>query len=253
MTDRQSLQPGAAAVVTGGARGIGLAVCEALLAQGVRVGCLDLAGADTSGFERAAAAAGTPYAVVPVDVRDREQVHAAVAEVGGLGELRYAVNCAGVDSMGPSETVTAEAWQRVVDIDLTGVFWSCQAEHAAMRDIGGSIVNIASMSGHIVNRGAGAHVSYGAAKAGVVHLSKGLGVEWAQTGVRVNSVSPGYVFTELTRHNAPEVNATFTDQTPMRRFATVEEVAAPVLFLLGSGASYITATDLRVDGGFTAW
>jgi NAD(P)-dependent dehydrogenase (short-subunit alcohol dehydrogenase family) len=130
--------------------------------------------------------------------------------------------------------------------------YACQAEYALMRAAGGSIVNIASMSGSIINRGA-PHASYSAAKAAVIHLSKALAVEWAGDGIRVNSVSPGYTLTEMTMHNPPGLNATFAQQTPLGRLATVGEIAGPVLFLLSSAASFITGTDLLVDGGFCAW
>lgn len=246
------LERGAVAVVTGGARGIGLGVAAALARAEVSVACLDQEGADTSAFEAACRGAGTEHVVLPVDVRDQDAVHDAVRRAAGLGVVRYAVNCAGVDGLEPAAGMAADAWRRVVQVDLDGVFFACQAEHAAMRDRGGAIVNIASMSGHVVNRGVD-HVAYGAAKAGVVHLSRGLGVEWASDGVRVNSVSPGYVDTEMTRHTPTDLLRSFADQTPMGRLATIEEVVAPVLFLLGPGAGFVTATDLLVDGGFTAW
>ena len=248
-----SLEVGTVAVVTGGARGIGLAVVEALLAEGVGVACLDQDGADFSAFESVGRTAGVPHLVAPVDVRDRDGVFAAVQSAADLGRVAYAVNCAGIDSLQSSQEVSAEAFERVVDIDLNGIFYSCQAEHAVMKEHGGAIVNIASMSGHIINRGIPAHPAYSAAKAGVIHLTKQLAVEWVGDGVRLNSVSPGYVNTEMTSRNGPEMNAMFGEHTPLGRLAEVSEIAAPVLFLLGSGASYITAADLLVDGGFTAW
>jgi len=246
------LEHGAVAVVTGGARGIGLAVAQALMAEGVRVACLDQPGADFSALQAAAARRGVECLTLAVDVREQGAVQDAVREAAGAGPVRYAVNCAGIDGLAPSHEVSTEEWRRVVAVDLDGVFFACQAEHEAMRVEGGAIVNIASMSGHIVNRGV-THAAYGAAKAGVVHLSRSLGVEWAAHGVRVNSVSPGYVRTAMTARNAPETNARFAHDTPLGRLAEVHEVAAPVLFLLGAGAAFITATDLRVDGGFTAW
>ena len=248
------LERDAVAIVTGAARGIGLAIARALLQEGVRVGGLDVEGADWNAFHAAADEAGVAARTAAIDVRSREGVLAAVGDLARLGDVRYGVNAAGVDDLGPAAEVAAAAWERVVDIDLNGLFYSCQAELAAMRlhGRGGAIVNIGSMSGSIVNRGVG-HVAYSAAKAGVIHLSRALGVEWVAQGVRVNSVSPGYTLTKMTRHNPAELNAGFAAQTPIGRMAEVGEIAAPTLFLLGDGASYITATDLLVDGGFTAW
>ncbi|MFV0426358.1 MAG: SDR family NAD(P)-dependent oxidoreductase [Beutenbergiaceae bacterium] len=248
-----ALESGTTAIVTGGARGIGLAIVEMMAADGVNVACVDVPTADFSQFEAVCAQAGVASQVVPVDVRNQDDVRSSFADVAHLGPVRYAVNCAGIDSPGDSDQVTASAWSRVIDIDLSGVFFSCQAEYDLMRERGGSIVNIASMSGHIINRGGAAHPAYSAAKAGVIHLSKALGVEWVTAGVRVNSVSPGYVKSALTDHNPPELNATFAAQTPAGRLGEVEEIAGPVLFLLSSAASYVTAADLSVDGGFTAW
>jgi NAD(P)-dependent dehydrogenase (short-subunit alcohol dehydrogenase family) len=248
----QDLVAGRAAVVTGGARGIGLAVVEAIAARGVAVLCLDHPDADYTAFDAACRSAGVAAAHVGVDVREQGAVRDAVAQAGELGRVSYAVNCAGVDGLVGSAEVDAAEWSRVLDVDLGGVMFACQAEFALMSAHGGSIVNIASMSGHIVNRGV-AHAAYSAAKAGVIQLSKALAVEWAPAGIRVNSVSPGYTLTAMTRRNPPEVNAGFAAQTPLGRLAEVEEVAEPVVFLLGDQAAFVTGTDLLVDGGFTAW
>lgn len=248
----QDLTAGRAAVVTGGARGIGLAVVEAIAARGVGVLCLDHPDADYGAFHEACRLAGVPADHVGVDVRDQGGVRDAVARANELGPVSYAVNCAGVDGLVESAGMPAGEWSRVVGVDLDGVMFACQAEYELMSARGGSIVNIASMSGHIVNRGV-THAAYSAAKAGVIHLSKALAVEWAPAGIRVNSVSPGYTLTAMTRLNPPEVNAGFAAQTPLGRLADVEEVAEPVVFLLGAQSSFVTGTDLLVDGGFCAW
>lgn len=128
-----TLKQGAVAVVTGGARGIGLAVVEALLTNGVRVACLDRPDADFTAVQAAASHHGVRCARLGADVRDQDAVRRAVHTATDLGLVRYAVNCAGVDGLQPSDQVTGEAWKRVIDIDLDGVFFSCQAEHEAMR------------------------------------------------------------------------------------------------------------------------
>lgn len=154
-------------MVTGGARGIGLAVAAALAAEGTSLACLDVASADYAAFEQLCAEAGVDFRSLPVDVRDRNATFDALAAAAELGPIRYAVNCAGIDSSGPSATISAHDWSRVINVDLDGLFYSCQAQYEHLRVNGGAIVNIASMSGSIINRGY-AHAAYCAAKAGVV-------------------------------------------------------------------------------------
>lgn len=164
------------------------------------------------------------------------------------------MNSAGIANAAPAEEMPLAQWQRVVDVDLTGVFLSCQAEGRAMlAHGGGSIVNIASMSGSIVNRGL-RQAHYNAAKAGVVHLTKSLAMEWADRGIRVNAISPGYTATPMnTRPEVADQLRTFEAETPVGRMASVAEIVGPAIFLLGDAAGFCTGVDLLVDGGFTCW
>jgi NAD(P)-dependent dehydrogenase (short-subunit alcohol dehydrogenase family) len=171
-----------------------------------------------------------------------------------LGQLTLAVNCAGIADSAPAEEMALTQWQRVIDTDYTGVFLSCQAEARAMlSNGGGAIVNIASMSGVIVNRGL-LQAHYNSAKAAVIHLSKSLAMEWVGRGIRVNSISPGYTATPMnTRPEMAHQFARFEADTPLARMATVDEIAGPVVFLLSDAASFCTGVDLLVDGGFVCW
>jgi len=148
----------------------------------------------------------------------------------------------------------AAQWQTVIDVDLGGVFKSCQAEgRALLANGGGAIVNIASMSGTIVNRGL-LQAHYNASKAAVIHLSKSLAMEWAGRGVRVNAISPGYTATPMnTRPEVAEQVKQFEADTPLGRMATPEEMVGPAVFLLSDASSFVTGIDLIVDGGFVCW
>lgn len=117
-------------MVTGGARGIGLAVVAALAAEGMSVACLDVAGADYAAFAHLCVRAGVDFRSLPVDVRDRDATFGALAAAAELGPIRYAVNCAGIDSSGPSATISAHDWSKVINVDLDGLFYSCQAQYS---------------------------------------------------------------------------------------------------------------------------
>lgn len=252
---------GRTALVTGAASGIGRGIALGVAASGAAVACLDLPG---SGLEEVVAtitSAGGHAIAVAADVCDASSLVAAVARTeADLGPLRLAVNSAGIADAAPAEELSRAQWQRVIDVDLTGIFLSCQAEGRAMLAHppaagrgGGSIVNIASMSGSIVNRGL-LQVHYNAAKAGVVQLTRSLAMEWADRGIRVNAISPGYTATPMnTRPEVAEQVTRFEADTPLGRMATVEEIVGPAVFLLSDAAGFCTGVDLLVDGGFTCW
>ena len=238
------------ALVTGAASGIGQAIAIGLAQAGASVGCLDRGDVDTT-----VDAIGDRGLALTADVTDAAALDAAVAEVEHeLGPLRLAVNCAGIANAAPAEAMDAAMWQTVVDVNLGGVFKSCQAEgRALLRNGGGAIVNIASMSGTIVNRGL-TQVHYNASKAGVIHLSKSLAMEWAPRGIRVNTISPGYTATPMnTRPEVAEQVKQFERDTPLGRMAAPEEMIGPAVFLLSDAASFCTGLDLLVDGGFVCW
>jgi NAD(P)-dependent dehydrogenase (short-subunit alcohol dehydrogenase family) len=244
---------GGAALVTGAGGGIGAALAVGLARAGAPVLCGDLE--PPAGVAGTIEGLGGAARAVALDVTDPASMRAAVgAAEADLGPLRFAVNCAGLGYDAVAADMELEAWQRMIDVNLTGVFVSCQAQARAMLERGrGAIVNIASMSGSIVNRDI-PQSHYNSAKAGVIALTRSLAMEWAARGLRVNAVSPGYTATRMTqRPEARERVAVFERDTPLGRMASPQEIVGPVVFLLGDAASFCTGVDLLVDGGFTCW
>ena len=246
---------GEVALVTGAASGIGRAIAEAIAASGASVGLVDLTEQANAETAEAISEAGARCLSIAADVTQLAQLRAAVEQTqAAFGPLSLAVNSAGIANAESADAMPLDQWQRVYDVDVTGVFLSCQAEAEAMLRHGrGSIVNISSMSGTIVNRGL-QQVHYNSAKAAVSHLTRSLAMEWVDRGVRVNAVSPGYTATPMnTRPEMVHLVAKFSQEVPMGRYAEPEEIAGPVVFLLSPAASYCTGVDLLVDGGFTCW
>jgi NAD(P)-dependent dehydrogenase (short-subunit alcohol dehydrogenase family) len=243
------------ALVTGASSGIGRAIAVGLAEAGADVGCVDLPGSDLPGTLAQIEAAGRRAVAAPADVTDADSIGAAVDTVESeLGPLRLAVNSAGIANAAPAEKMPLEQFQKVLDVNVTGVFLSAQAEgRALLRNGGGAVVNIASMSGTIVNRDL-LQVHYNASKAAVIHMSKSLAMEWVGRGVRVNSISPGYTATPMNlRPEVAEQVKRFEADTPLARMATPEEMVGPTVFLLSDAASFCTGVDLIVDGGFVCW
>jgi NAD(P)-dependent dehydrogenase (short-subunit alcohol dehydrogenase family) len=231
------------AFVTGAGSGIGQGIAIGLAEAGADVACIDLK--ETEELSRTAAEiekAGRKAIKILADVSKKQDIVNAVEKtISIFGCLDLAVNCAGIANACHAEDMSEEQWDRMIAVDFKGVFLSCQAEGRAMIAAGGgSIVNIASMSGVICNKGL-YQVHYNSAKAGVIHLSKSLAAEWAGKNIRVNAISPGNTFSPMNKR--PEVAnqiKDFAEQTPLGRLAEVREMVGPAIFLSSKAASYCT-------------
>ena len=244
---------GRTALVTGASRGIGRQAALTLAAAGATVVLAARSAEDLAEVAAAARQAGAPDALVAVtDVMDEEAVEAAAgAAVEDTGRLDVVVNVAGGQGFTAYVADTrTEGWDKVLALNLRSVFVGCRAAMAHLPQ-GGSIVNVASIAGFTASPGLAA---YGAAKAGVISLTRTLAVEAAPHGVRVNCLAPGWVRTELTRRmwSDPETSRALVAQIPMGRWADVEELAGPLLLLASDAGSYITGATLVVDGGLLA-
>ncbi|ALZ82747.1 short-chain dehydrogenase [Pseudomonas oryzihabitans] len=247
---------GQTAFVTGAGSGIGQAIAVGLAEAGANVACFDLPGSrDLAGTVERIQAHGRRALALEGSVTSATDLEAAVARTEvEFGPLSLAVNSAGIANAQAAEELELERWQRMLDINLTGVMLSCQAQARVMLPRGkGAIVNIASMSGSIVNRGL-LQAHYNTSKAGVIHLTKSLAMEWAERGIRVNCISPGYTATPMnTRPEVADQVKIFEQTTPLGRMAEVEEMVGPAIFLCSPAASFCTGVDLIVDGGFVCW
>lgn len=237
------------ALVTGAARGIGLATSRSFLEQGWNVAMLDIDGPE---LDRALREIAAPDRVVTLtsDVSDAVSLKGALATVAERFEkIDALVNNAGVAVFKPVQDTTQAEWQRVLDVNLTGPFL-CTTAAVPLMPRGGSIVNIASISGM---RASTLRVAYGTSKAGLMHLTRQLAVELAEVGLRVNCIAPGPVDTAMAKEvHSNAIRADYHDAIPLGRYGLEGEIANAILFLCSEQASYITGQILGVDGGFEA-
>jgi NAD(P)-dependent dehydrogenase (short-subunit alcohol dehydrogenase family) len=248
---------GRTALVTGGGRGIGLSCCHALAEAGARVVIADVdAGLAEEGRDHLAGH-GYDVETATLDVTDSAQVTALADELNArLGAVDILVNNAGIARSGvAAEDTTDEHWLNVNDVNYNGVFWCCRdfGRHMIGRKAG-SIVNIGSMSGFIVNRPQ-KQAYYNGSKAAVHHLTRSLAAEWAPYGVRVNAVAPTYIETAMVR-SSPGLENMMPDwirDTPMGRLGRPDEIASVVAFLASDASSIMTGSIVLADAGFTCW
>lgn len=235
------------ALVTGAARGIGLATTRQFLAEGRKVAMID------RDAEALLAEAGQLKGVLPIvcDVSQPEDVASMMAEcAASLGRMDALVNNAGVADFGPIEDTTFARWREVMATNLDGAFLCSQAATPHLRDTGGAIVNVASISGL---RASTLRVAYGTSKAAVIHLTQQQAAELGEYGIRANCVAPGPVRTKLALavHSQDIIDA-YHDAIPLNRYGNEDEIAGVIVFLCSDAASYVTGQTIAADGGFQA-
>ncbi len=245
---------GKVVLITGGAQGIGKVVAEHIAAVGANIVIFDQ---QEEKAKAAAEAIAQEYQckamAIGVDVTKPEKIAAAIKKADAeMGKLDLLFNNAGIVLHKSSLDLTPDEWFKVINVNLNGIFFVAQAfgRYLISHNKQGAIVNTASMSGTIVNFPQ-QQASYNTSKAGVVQLTKSLAVEWADKGIRVNCISPGYIFTELTSFVRQDWQDIWKELTPFKRMGKPEELAGAVIYLLSDSASFATGTDLIIDGGFT--
>lgn len=246
---------GKTAIVTGGSRGIGKAACLALAAFGANVAVTGVSAGNQATVDEIVKSGGKA-SYIHCDVSHPEDSEAAARKtVEAFGGLDVLVNNAGVAAIDPAETVTEAEWDRVMSVNLRGLFFMSQAAARVMiaAKKGGRIINIGSIFGAVGSE-MGASV-YHAAKGGIVVLTRALACEWAKYGILVNAIGPGFIKTEMTQtiEDSPELYRLLKDRHALKRFGTPDEVAGAIIYFASDASGFVTGQNLYVDGGYTAW
>lgn len=248
---------GSIAVVTGGGRGLGLAMALGLAERGANVGLIDVLPEVGAAASSLATQTGVRAAGVNADVRDPRALDAAFNDLQReLGTADILITSAGITIWGDSTDVSPEDWQKVMDINLNGTFFAAQSFARRLLADGrsGSIIFVSSMSARVVNVPQ-FQASYHASKAAVSMLTKSLAVEWAKSGIRVNALEPGYTLSDMTRHFTdanPDLAAQWTALIPMGRMGEPGDLIGAVAYLASPDSAYVTGQSIVIDGGYTA-
>jgi len=243
-------------IVTGGGQGLGRIFCQAFAEAGADIVVAELNSETGREVADEIVTLGRKSLFVETDVTQRDSVQRMVdSTLNRFGKIDFLMNNAGIVKWGPAEDVSEADWRSVVDVNLNGLFFCCQAAGKEMiRKRKGVIINIASMSGQIVNKPQ-PQASYNASKAAVIHLTKSLAAEWAPYGIRVNAIAPGYMDTAMTHKSFedPAYGSIWLNGIPLRRPGNPDELAPLAVFLASDASSYMTGSTVIIDGGYTAW
>jgi NAD(P)-dependent dehydrogenase (short-subunit alcohol dehydrogenase family) len=249
---------GKKSIITGAGGGIGSAIANTLAELGAEVALMDR-DQDALGIVMREIQERFPVSVTiaPVNVCNSEQVKASVKRIfREFGRIDILVNCHGIGQWTPAEDMTENDWDQMMEVNLKGVFIVCQSVGRYMIEQHyGKIINIASMSGTIVNKPQ-RQSHYNTSKAAVIMLTKSLAAEWAKYNININSVSPGYTLTPLVKkllEEKPEHADYWKSLIPIGRLATPKDIVGAVAFLASDASGYVTGHDLIVDGGYTIW
>jgi len=241
-------------IVTGGGQGLGWAFCQAFAEAGADLVIAELNPEKGKQSAERIRTMGREALFVQTDIRKKDDIDGMVARsLAKFGKIDFLMNNAGVALWRAAEDMSVEEWQNMMDVNLNGLFFCCQAvgKHMITRQ-SGRIINIASMSGVIVNTPQ-PQAAYNTSKAAVIHLTKSLAVEWAQHGIRVNAIAPGYMATPMAKpfFDDPQFGSVWMNLTPMKRPGQPEELGPLAVFLASEASSFITGTTILIDGGYS--